>query len=63
MSQRLIVFGLLSFALCSSAVNAQEERIDLDWIFSDEGRTAMATPRRAWLDADTVILYDTTLPK
>jgi dipeptidyl-peptidase-4 len=63
MSQRLIVFGLLSFAACSPAVNAQEERLDLEWIFSEEGKTAMATPRRAWLDDDTILLYDTTLPK
>jgi dipeptidyl-peptidase-4 len=42
---------------------AQDERIDLDWVFSDEGKTAMTLPRQTWLDADTVLVYGTGLPK
>ena len=42
---------------------AQEERVDIDWVFSDEGRSAMSLPRRAWLDNETVLLYDNRMPK
>ncbi|MGI9262357.1 MAG: DPP IV N-terminal domain-containing protein, partial [Woeseiaceae bacterium] len=53
---------VLAIALTTSA-SAQEERLALEWIFSDEGRTAMAMPRHAWLDSDTLVTYDTRLPK
>jgi dipeptidyl-peptidase-4 len=44
-------------------VHAQDERITLDWIFSDEGKTAMSLPRRAWLDDDRLVTYDTRRAK
>ena len=55
--------GLLFFLLFSFSAQAQDERIGLEWIFSDEGRTAMALPRRAWIGDDLVALYDTRIPK
>ena len=55
--------GLLLFLLVSLPAEAQEERVGLEWIFSDEGRTAMALPRRTWIGDDLVALYDTRLPK
>ena len=45
------------------AATAQDERIDLEWVFSDEGKAAMSLPRQTWLDSDTVLVYGTGLPK
>ncbi len=56
------------FAICLLLVTtlpaaAQEERISLEWIFSDERRMETAMPRHAWLDNDRLVLYDTRLPQ
>ena len=58
----LLSFALLILAQAWPAL-AQDERISLDWIFSDEGKTAMSLPRRAWLDDDRLVTYDTRLAK
>ncbi len=50
-------------ALVFADASAQDERLTLDWIFSEEGKTAMSVPRRAWLDSGVVVLYDTRVPK
>ena len=55
--------GLLLALMLSHPAGAQEERIGLEWIFSDEGRTAMALPRHAWIGNERLALYDTRLPK
>lgn len=57
-----LAFILASLLLTSPAL-AQDERIDLDWVFSEEGKAAMALPRQAWLDEDTVLIYGNELPK
>ena len=36
---------------------AEEERLTLEWIFSDDRRLATAAPKHAWLD---IVLYDIT---
>jgi dipeptidyl-peptidase-4 len=47
----------------SSPVVAAGEELTIDWIFSDEGRTADSVPYRAWLDTGIAMLYDTYPPK
>ena len=43
--------------VAAGAANGQEERLELDWVFSDEGKAAMSLPRYAWLENDVVALY------
>jgi dipeptidyl-peptidase-4 len=43
--------------------SAQDERIDLDWVFSEEGKVAMALPREAWIGPDAVLVYGNGLPR
>ncbi len=54
----LIVFSSL---LCSAAV-AQEERLDVDWIFSDEGKQFRELPELAWLGSGQLVIYDKSMP-
>jgi dipeptidyl-peptidase-4 len=56
------IIAVLSF-LVSASVAAQEERLELDWFFTEEGKSATALPRYTWLDTGTVVLYDMQLPK
>ncbi len=49
--------------LLGSPVLAQDERLTLDWIFSDERKMAMTLPRSEWLESGLVVLYDVRLPK
>jgi dipeptidyl-peptidase 4 len=49
--------------LASLPAQAQDERLTLDWIFSDERKMAMDLPRTAWLDSGLIALYDVRLPK
>lgn len=51
--------SLLLFA----AANAQQERLELDWVFSEDGKSAMSLPRYSWIDSGVVALYDTSRPK
>ena len=37
---------------------AQDERLSLDWIFSEDGKTATAMPRHHWMNDDQVLVYD-----
>jgi len=48
----------LAFALVSPAL-AADEKLTIDWIFSDEGKTAASVPSHAWLDTGIAMLYDT----
>ena len=63
MQNRRTGLALLPGILLSLPVAAQDERIGLEWIFSDEGRTAMALPRHAWTGNDRIAIYDTRKPK
>jgi len=60
-------FSLATSAVLLTAASAgtwaQDERLELDWAFSDEGKNAMALPRASWLNNSNVILYDNTEPK
>lgn len=42
---------------------AQDERLALDWVFSEEGKTAMTLPQYTWLESGLVALYDIQRPK
>ena len=62
--RKISLLSLVIVALTTALpVHAQDERITLDWIFSDEGKTAMSLPRRAWLDDDRLVTYDTRRAK
>jgi dipeptidyl-peptidase-4 len=49
--------------LLSSPAVAVGEELTIDWIFSDEGKTADSVPSCAWLDTGVAMLYDTYPPK
>ena len=61
---RLLVADLLLFALPSvtaapgSSSQALSAALTLDWIWSDEGKSAAKIPDHAWLETGRVILYD-----
>jgi dipeptidyl-peptidase-4 len=42
---------------------ATGEKLTIDWIFSDEGKTVASVPSRAWLDTGIAMFYDTYPPK
>ena len=46
-----------------SPVLAADEELTIDWILSDEGKTAASVPSHAWLDTGVAMLYDTYPPK
>lgn len=60
-SRRLVV-GLY-LALLSATAGAQEERLSLEWIFSDAGKAADATPHYAWISDNRLLIYDERAPK
>ena len=47
----------------AASASAQEERLTLEWIFSEEGRNSMSLPDHAWLDDGTLMIYDERAPK
>jgi dipeptidyl-peptidase-4 len=49
--------------MCVTPALAQDERLDLEWIFSEEGRTSASLPSRTWVDENTIALYDTSIDK
>ena len=53
----------LVLVLAASTAPAQDERLTLEWIFSDEGKSAASVPNRAWVDDQTVALYYTNVPE
>ena len=63
MNIRLPIIIALFLTVPATSAYTQEERLTLEWIFSDEGRMETAMPRHAWLDQDRVVIYDTGLPK
>jgi len=58
----VITISIISLLAFTSST-AQEERLELDWIFSEEGKMATALPRYTWIDSGAVALYDRRLPK
>ena len=53
----------LVFLLVASSAAAQDERLSLEWLFSEEGKTAVSLPKHAWLDNGLLMLYDKRVPK
>lgn len=53
----------LTLLLLGSAGLAQEERLTIDWLFSDEAELALAMPQHAWLETGRLVLYDLRQPK
>lgn len=56
-----VVFSLIIFLASSAA--AQDERLSLEWIFSEAGKNAFSMPEHAWLDSGLLMLYDKRVPK
>ena len=55
-----IAVAIIVFA---SSASAQDERLSLEWVFSEEGKTATSLPDHAWLDNGLLMLYDKRVPK
>ena len=41
---------------------AQQERLTVDWIFGEEGESALSVPQHAWLADHRILLYDSRVP-
>lgn len=56
----------LALALAAAPARADDARpatdLSVDWIWSDEGKAATATPQIAWLEDGTALLYDERRP-
>ncbi len=62
--RRTLAWGLaLLCLLTASNAAAEDERLTLDWIYSDEGKTATAMPEVVWIDSGQALLYDQQPPK
>jgi dipeptidyl-peptidase 4 len=42
---------------------AQEERLSLEWLFSDDGKELRALPELAWLPSGQLVIYDQSRPE
>ena len=58
----LCLIAVVSMILPPPAT-AQDERLSLEWVFSEEGKTAASLPDHAWLDNGLLMLYDKRVPK
>jgi hypothetical protein len=56
----LVALAIIIFA---SSASAQDERLSLEWVFSEEGKTATSLPEHAWMNNGTLMLYDKRVPK
>jgi dipeptidyl-peptidase-4 len=62
--RRTLAWGSALLILTAGiAAAAEAERLTLDWIYSDEGKTATAMPDVAWIDSGQLLLYDKQPPK
>lgn len=52
------IFFIVFCCLFAVTANPQDERLTIDWIFSDEAKSIGATPRYTWLTDDLVAIYD-----
>ena len=59
---RSVALAALTFLLSGDA-RAQEERLTIDWIFGEDGKTATSVPKHAWLDNKRILLYDSRATK
>jgi len=55
-----IALSTLAFSISALA---QDERLSLEWVFSEEGKTAASLPNHAWLDNGMLMLYDRRVPE
>ena len=53
----------IAIAILTSQATAQDERLSLEWVFSEEGKTATSLPDHAWLDSGLLMIYDKRVPK
>jgi dipeptidyl-peptidase-4 len=53
----------VAIIVLASPASAQDERLSLEWMFSEEGKTAVSVPEHAWLDNGLLMLYDKRVPK
>jgi len=60
---RIFICIAASILVLSDASFAQDERLSVEWIFSEEGKQADSVPLHTWLDSGQAILYDKRLPK
>ena len=58
----LPLLALLPLVAVSPAVQAADERLSVDWLFSDEGKAARTLPEHAWFADGTLVVYDTRRP-
>lgn len=62
--ERLILPRIaVAMMVLASPASAQDERLSLEWVFSEEGKTAASLPDHAWLDNGMLLLYDKRVPK
>ncbi|MBT8096396.1 MAG: DPP IV N-terminal domain-containing protein [Woeseia sp.] len=54
---------VLVMILAGGSGVAQEERLSVDWLFSDEGKMSLAMPRHTWLESGQLVLYDMRKPE
>ena len=55
--------ALIAILVIASPLEAQDERLSLEWMFSEEGKTALSVPQHTWLDNGMLMLYDERVPK
>ena len=59
MRGRSVLLACLAVLAIGSARAAPvQDGLTLDWVFSDEGKSAASVPRHAWIDSGLLILYD-----
>lgn len=60
---RLAASAILSVVGVALTVSAQDERLSLEWLVSEEGKSAVSIPDHAWLGNGLLMLYDKRKPK
>ncbi|RLA28744.1 MAG: hypothetical protein DRQ63_02730 [Gammaproteobacteria bacterium] len=60
---RIFICIAATMLVIGDASFAQDERLSIEWIFSEEGKQADSVPLHAWLDSGQAILYDKRPPK
>ena len=62
---RYLILSLLTLLLfiCACGDSADDNRITVEWIYSDTAKAIAAVPKYQWLEDNTAILFDTRLEK
>ena len=55
----LLVIGMLGIPVAL----AQEERLSLEWLFSDDGKALRSLPELTWLPSGQLVIYDQSRPE